>query len=49
MLDVFALALGIFLVEGREFVRTELSWGAFLLALMLLVYWPTSNWLSRRA
>jgi uncharacterized paraquat-inducible protein A len=48
MLDVFALALGIFLVEGREFVRTDLSWGAFLLALMLLFYWPLSNWLGRR-
>ena len=38
MLDVFALALGIFLVEGRAFVKTELSWGAYLLALLLVGY-----------
>jgi paraquat-inducible protein A len=48
MLDVFALALGIFLVEGREFVRTELTWGAFLLALLLAVYWPASSWYARK-
>jgi paraquat-inducible protein A len=39
MLDVFALALGIFLVEGRSFVKTDLSWGAFLLSLLLVLYW----------
>lgn len=39
MLDVFALALGIFLVEGRAFVKTDLSWGAYLLALLLVCYW----------
>ncbi len=49
MLDVFALALGVFLVEGRSFVRTELSWGALLLALLLLLYWPVSAWQSKRA
>lgn len=49
MLDVFALALGVFLVEGRSFVRTELSWGALLLALLLLLYWPASAWQSKRA
>ncbi len=49
MLDVFALALGIFLVEGREFVRTELSWGAFLLVGLLAFYWPVANWIERRA
>ncbi|HUR27594.1 MAG TPA: paraquat-inducible protein A [Planctomycetota bacterium] len=49
MLDVFALALGIFLVEGNDFVRTELTWGAFLLALLLALYWPASNWYGRRA
>lgn len=48
MLDVFALALGIFLVEGNDFVRTELTWGAFLLALALAVYWPASIWYARR-
>ncbi|MEO6711667.1 MAG: paraquat-inducible protein A [Planctomycetota bacterium] len=48
MLDVFALALGIFLVEGRHFVRTELTWGAFLLALLLALYWPASTWYERR-
>jgi paraquat-inducible protein A len=49
MLDVFALALGIFLVEGRAFVRTELASGAFLLALLLAVYWPASALYRRRA
>jgi paraquat-inducible protein A len=49
MLDVFALALGIFLVEGRAFVRTDLTWGAFLLALLLALYWPASTWYGRRA
>ena len=48
MLDVFALALGIFLVEGNAFVRTELSWGAFLLALLLALYWPAASWYERR-
>ncbi|MBL8858997.1 MAG: paraquat-inducible protein A [Planctomycetes bacterium] len=48
MLDVFALALGIFLVEGRTFVKTELAWGAFLLALLLALYWPASAIYQRR-
>ena len=48
MLDVFALALGIFLVEGRSFVKTELQWGAFLLALLLALYWPASALFARR-
>lgn len=48
MLDVFALALGIFLVEGRSFVRTDLAWGAFLLALLLALYWPASAVYQRR-
>jgi paraquat-inducible protein A len=48
MLDVFALALGIFLVEGREFVRTDLAWGAFFLALLLAFYWPASAVYQRR-
>jgi paraquat-inducible protein A len=48
MLDVFALALGIFLVEGREFVRTDLAWGAFFLALLLAFYWPVSAVYQRR-
>lgn len=48
MLDVFALALGIFLVEGRSFVRTDLAWGAFLLALLLALYWPGAAIYQRR-
>jgi len=48
MLDVFALALGIFLVEGRAFVKTELSWGAFLLALLLIFYWLAEALYERR-
>lgn len=48
MLDVFALALGIFLVEGRAFVRTDLAWGAFFLALLLAFYWPASAVYQRR-
>jgi uncharacterized paraquat-inducible protein A len=48
MLDVFALALGIFLVEGRSFVRTELAWGAFLIALLLVLYWPATLLQDRR-
>lgn len=48
MLDVFALALGIFLVEGNAFVRTDLTWGAFLLALLLALYWPAASWYERR-
>ena len=49
MLDVFALALGIFLVEGRAFVKTDLSWGAFLLALLLVCYWFAEALYERRA
>jgi len=49
MLDVFALALGIFLVEGRAFVRTELSWGAYLLALLLVCYGFAGALYERRA
>lgn len=49
MLDVFALALGIFLVEGRAFVRTDLSWGAYLLALLLVCYWSAEAFYERRA
>jgi paraquat-inducible protein A len=49
MLDVFALALGIFLVEGRAFVKTNLSWGAFLLALLLVFYWSAAALYERRA
>jgi paraquat-inducible protein A len=48
MLDVFALALGIFLVEGRSFVKTELAWGAFFLALLLALYWPAAAVYQRR-
>jgi paraquat-inducible protein A len=48
MLDVFALALGIFLVEGRSFVKTDLSWGAFLLALLLILYWSAAALHERR-
>jgi uncharacterized paraquat-inducible protein A len=48
MLDVFALALGIFLVEGRAFVKTDLSWGAFLLALLLVLYWTGEALYERR-
>jgi uncharacterized paraquat-inducible protein A len=48
MLDVFALALGIFLVEGRAFVKTDLSWGAFLLALLLVLYWCAQAFHERR-
>ena len=37
MLDVFGLALGIFLVEGDYLMRTEVRWGAvFLLAMLAL-------------
>jgi uncharacterized paraquat-inducible protein A len=49
MLDVFALALGIFLVEGRSFVRTELAWGSVLIALLLALSWPASAPQHRRA
>ncbi len=49
MLDVFALALGIFLVEGRAFVKTELSWGAYLLALLLVLYGFGEALYERRA
>lgn len=49
MLDVFALALGIFLVEGRAFVKTDLSWGAFLLALLLVLYWSAEAFYERLA
>jgi paraquat-inducible protein A len=48
MLDVFALALGIFLVEGRAFVETDLSWGAYLLALLLVLYWSAGVLYERR-
>ncbi len=48
MLDVFALALGIYLVEGRAFVTTELTWGAFLIVLFLVLHWPASSLVDRR-
>lgn len=47
MLDVFSLALVIFMIEGREFVRTDLTWGALLLAVLLALYWPAASWYER--
>lgn len=38
MIDVFALALGIFLLEGRQFIPTALGPGAILLAAALALH-----------
>ena len=39
MLDVFGLALAIFLVEGDYLMRTEVRWGAlFLVAVVVIKY-----------
>ena len=39
MLDVFGLALAVFLVEGEKLMRTEVRWGALFLVAMVAVRW----------
>lgn len=48
MLDVFVLALGIFLVEGHAFVRTELREGTVLLCIALALHLLARNALEAR-
>jgi uncharacterized paraquat-inducible protein A len=44
MLDVFGLALAIFLVEGDYLMTTEVRWGAlFLVAIVVLKYFSESG------
>lgn len=39
MLDVFGLALAVFLVEGEQLMRTEVRWGALFLVAMVAIRW----------
>jgi len=48
MLDVFVLALGIFLVEGHAFVKTELREGTVLLSIALFLHLLSRNALEAR-
>ena len=47
MLDVFALALGVYLLEGSEFVHAEAEQGAILLVALVALHWPASEWARR--
>lgn len=48
MLDVFGLALAVFLVEGKQLMRTEVRWGALFLVAMVAVRWGLETALGRR-
>lgn len=48
MLDVFGLALAVFLVEGKQLMRTEVRWGALFLVAMVTVRWALDTVLGRR-
>ncbi len=48
MLDVFGLALAVFLVEGKQLMRTEVRWGALFLVAMVAVRWGLEAALGRR-
>ncbi len=48
MLEVFVLALAIFMVEGHAFVRTELRWGTLLLVGALFLHILARNALETR-
>ncbi len=48
MLEVFVLALAIFMVEGHAFVRTELRWGTLLLVGALFLHLLARNALETR-
>ncbi len=47
MLDVFGLALAIFLVEGDYLMRTEVRWGALFLVALLALQWLADVTLER--
>ncbi len=47
MLDVFGLALAVFLVEGEQLMHTEVRWGALFLVAMLAVRWAIDLMLDR--
>ena len=53
MLDVFGLALGVFLIEGKSMMTTEVSYGALLLVIGLGCQWvihlAIDHHLARRA
>ncbi|HLP00544.1 MAG TPA: paraquat-inducible protein A [Opitutaceae bacterium] len=47
MLDVFGLALAVFLVEGEQLMRTEVRWGALFLVAMVAARWGLDVLLAR--
>ncbi len=47
MLDVFGLALAVFLVEGEQLMRTEVRWGALFLVVMVGARWGLDVLLAR--
>jgi uncharacterized paraquat-inducible protein A len=47
MLDVFGLALAVFLVEGEQLMRTEVRWGALFLVAMVAIRWGLDVLLAR--
>ena len=49
MLDVFGLALAVFLVEGEELMHTEVRWGALFLVAMIAVRWGLDAMLVRES
>ena len=48
MLDVMGLALGLFLMEGQKFIRTDVEHGLWLLVVAALSLW-LSGWILARA
>ena len=48
MLDVMALALGLFLLEGQRFVKTDIQTGLWLLIATALCLWVV-GWVGRHA
>ena len=48
MLDVMALALGLFLLEGQRFVKTDIQTGLWLLIATALCLWVV-GWIGRHA
>jgi hypothetical protein len=48
MLDVMALALGLFLMEGQDVIRVDVKHGLWLLLATAIMLW-LSGWLGQRA
>jgi len=47
MLDVFGLALAVFLVEGDQLMHTEVRWGALFLVALVALRWALDVLLLR--